>query len=75
MWIILEQSLWPKNGSSSNQTKHVNTCYNFVRELFEQGIVKIEFVKSENNNSDIFTKNLGQEMVKKHSKKFIKKEN
>ena len=63
-----------ENGSSSNQTKHVNTRYHFVRELIEEGIIKIEFVKSENNNSDIFTKNLGQELFKKHSKFFTKKQ-
>ena len=62
-----------KNGSSSNQTKHVNTRYHFVRELIEEGIMKIEFVKLENNNSDIFTKNLGQELFKKHSNFFMKK--
>ena len=62
-----------ENGSSSNQTKHVNTRYHFVRELIEEGIMKIEFVKSENNDSDIFTKNLGRELFKKHSEKFMKK--
>ena len=47
--------------------------YHFVRELIKEGIMKLEFVKSENNNSDIFTKNLGQELVNKHSKKIMKK--
>jgi hypothetical protein len=62
-----------KNGSSSNQTKHINIFYHFVRELIKEGVMKIEFVKLENNNSDIFTKNLGQELFKKHSKKIMKK--
>ena len=61
-----------ENNSSNNQTKHVNTRYHFVRELIEDGIVKIEFVRSENNDSDIFTKNLGKELFMKHSSKFMK---
>ena len=61
-----------ENNSSNNQTKHVNTRYHFVRELIEDGIVKIEFVRSENNDSDIFTKNLGKELFTKHSNKFMK---
>ena len=61
-----------ENNSSNNQTKHVNTRYHFVRELIKDGIVKIEFVRSENNDSDIFTKNLGKELFMKHSSKFMK---
>jgi hypothetical protein len=49
-----------ENNMSNNQTKHVNTRYHFVRELIEDGIVKTEFVRSENNDSDIFTKKLGK---------------
>jgi hypothetical protein len=64
-----------ENNMSNNQTKHVNTRYHFVRELIEEGIIKIEFVKSENNDSDIFTKNLGKELFKKHSNKFMSIEN
>ena len=40
----------------------MNTRYHFVREIIDDGTMKIEFVKSENNDSDIFTKNLGREL-------------
>jgi Reverse transcriptase (RNA-dependent DNA polymerase) len=60
-----------ENNMSNNQTKHVNTRYHFVRECIENGIIKVEFVRSENNDSDIFTKNLGGELFKKHNKKFM----
>jgi 16S rRNA U1498 N3-methylase RsmE len=43
-----------------------------VRELIEDGTVKIEFVRSENNDSDIFTKNLGKELFTRRSEKFMK---
>ena len=61
-----------ENNTSNTQTKHVNTRYHFVRELIEEGVIKIEFVRSENNDSDIFTKNLGNELFIKHSPKFMK---
>jgi hypothetical protein len=35
----------------------------FIRENVEDGIIKIEFVKSNDNDSDIFTKNVNQEEV------------
>jgi Reverse transcriptase (RNA-dependent DNA polymerase) len=60
-----------ENNMSNNQTKHVNTRYHFVRELIEDGTIKVEFVRSENNDSDIFTKNVGKELYLKHSNKFM----
>jgi hypothetical protein len=60
-----------ENNMSNNQTKHVNTRYHVVRELIEDGMIKVEFIRSENNDSDIFTKNLGRELFKKHSNKFM----
>ena len=41
---------------SNNQPKHVHKRYYFVRKLFEDGKVKIEFVRSENNDSNTFKK-------------------
>ena len=52
-------------------TKHVDLCYKFVTEYFEDGIIKIILVKSANNDSDIMTKNLGSEIHSKHASKMI----
>ena len=38
----------------------------------EDGIVKIKFVKSENNDTDLFTKNLSNNDFKKYTMKFMK---
>jgi hypothetical protein len=62
------------NNMLNNQTKHMNSKYHFVRELIENGTVKVEFIRSENNYHDIFTKNLGRELFTKHSNKFMSKE-
>ena len=59
------------NNSSSQRTKHVDVRYHFVREYIEDGIVKVQFVKSEDNDSDICTKNLNGELLDKHAEKFM----
>ncbi len=56
-----------KYATTSNRTKHIDTRYHFVREYIEDGIVKVIFVRSENNHADIFTKNLNGESFEKHS--------
>jgi hypothetical protein len=60
-----------QNASSGMRTRHVNTCYHFVRENLKDGIIKIEFVKSVDNESDIFTKNVTQEIYEKHVENFL----
>jgi hypothetical protein len=52
-------------------THHVDTRYHFVREFIEDGFIKIEFVCSVKNDSDLFTKNVNQELYEKHTKKFL----
>ena len=60
-----------QNAVSGPRMKHVDIRYHFVRDYIEDGIVKIVFVKSEDNDSDIYTKNLGEELFHKHSGKYI----
>ena len=51
-----------------NHTKHVDIRYKYVNEYLEDGTVKIIFVKSAENDSDILTKNLSAELHNKHSR-------
>jgi hypothetical protein len=46
-------------------------CYQFVQEFIEDGFMKIKFVCSVENDSDLFTKNVNQELYEKHKKKFL----
>ena len=55
-----------KNATTGNRTKHIDTRYHFVREYVEDGIIKVRFVRSEENHADIFTKNLNIEKFEKH---------
>ena len=60
------------NASSTTRTKHIDTHYHFIKDYIEDGTVKINFVKSENNDADLFTKNLGNNNFEKHTMKFLK---
>ena len=55
-----------KNATTGSRTKHIDTRYHFVREYIEDGIVKVQFVRSEDNHADIFTKNLNTETFGRH---------
>jgi hypothetical protein len=59
-----------QNSSSGMRTCHLDTRYHYIRENVEDGIIKIEFVKSMENDSDIFTKNVTQEIYEKRVRIF-----
>ena len=59
------------NITTTCHTKHVDIRYKYVNEYVEDGVVKIVFVKSADNDSDILTKNLSAELHEKHSKKMV----
>jgi hypothetical protein len=50
-----------QNSLTGVRTRHVDTRYHVMRENIEDGIIKMEFVKSLDNDSDIFTKNVNHE--------------
>ena len=56
------------NITTTCHTKHVDIRYKFVNEYFEDGVVKIIFVKSADNGSNILTKNLSADIREKPSK-------
>ena len=59
------------NAKASLRTKHIDVRYHFVREYIVDGTVEVMFVGSEDNDADIFTKNVGKEVFEKHSYKFM----
>jgi hypothetical protein len=44
-----------QNSSTGVRTRHVDTRYHFIHENIDDGIIKMEFVKSLDNDSDIFS--------------------
>ena len=59
------------NISVSQRTKHVDVRYRFVQQFSLEGFIKVIFVKTDENDADLFTKNLGSEKYAKHSNKLI----
>ena len=58
-----------ENQNSSDRTKHIDTRYHFVRQYIRDETVMIEFVRSHDNDSDIFTKNMTSEIHHRHREK------
>ena len=63
-----------ENASATARTKHVDIRYHYVREFIMNGFIKIIFVKSDQNKSDIFTKNVSNEIYEKQKDSFIKQQ-
>ena len=59
------------NETVGGRTRHVDTRYHFVKEFVKNGMVMVVFVKSEDNDADIMTKNVRQNLYMKHSSKMI----
>ena len=51
--------------------KHVDTRYHWIRQFVDDKIVDVKYVKSEDNVSDICTKNLLVKLFEKHSSKLV----
>jgi hypothetical protein len=60
-----------ENASATTRTKHVDARYHYVRELLETGFIRIIFVRSEDNKSDWFTKNVSSELYSRHMGSYI----
>ena len=48
------------------KSKHIDTRAKYVTQFIADGFLKILFVKTEENTSDIFTKNVSKETQEKH---------
>jgi hypothetical protein len=62
-----------ENASSGACRRHIDTRYHFIREHLEDGFFKIICVRTNDNDADIFTKNVNNETYEKHVVKFLGK--
>jgi hypothetical protein len=60
-----------ENSSTGVRTRHVDTRYHFIREFIEDDFIKVEFVRSVENDADILTKNISHDLYVKHTKNFL----
>jgi hypothetical protein len=59
------------NFSAEGRTKHIDTRLHFIRDLIEQEIVTIKYVRSHDNVADIFTKNVDGATFDRHKTRFV----
>ena len=65
-------AIWlPNNRTTSDRTKHIDIRTSFVKEYQEDGKIIIKFVKSEENETGIFTKNTTNVIIHNHQKKLV----
>jgi hypothetical protein len=60
-----------ENVAVSQRTKHIDVRYRFVQEFVMDGFLKIIFVRTGDNDADIFTKNLSGDLHEKHRDKMV----
>ena len=65
-------AIWLSNNRTmSDRTKHIDIRTAFVKEYQEDGKIIIKFVKSEENEADIFTKNTTNVIFSNHQRKLV----
>jgi len=47
-----------KNAQVGLRTKHIDIRHHFIRELWQKGLINVEYIKSEDNVADVLTKNV-----------------
>ena len=64
-------AIWLSNRNTGDRTKHIDIRTAFVKEYQETGKIVIKFVKSEDNEADIFTKNTSSIIFQRHQEKLV----
>ena len=59
------------NVTVSQRSKHIDVRYHFVREYVQDGFIRNIFVRTKDNDADIFTKNLSGELHNRHAEKMV----
>ena len=60
-----------ENSTPSARTQHADIRQKFTADLQDKGLIKVDFVRSEDNTSDILTKNVTVELFNHHTKHII----
>ena len=66
------RAIWlSSNRNTGGRTKHIDIRTAFVKEYQDDGKIIIKFVKSEDNEADIFTKNTSCIIYQRHQEKLV----
>ena len=63
------------NQSTKARTKHVGIRYHWLRNYEQEGFIKINFKWSEENTSDVMTKNISKVLFNKHVPNLVSEQN
>jgi hypothetical protein len=61
-----------KNNQISTRTKHIDIRYRFMQQLTNDGTIEMRYIKSEDNPSDILSKNCSVDLHTKHAAQLCK---
>ena len=65
-------AIWLSNNrTTSDRMKHIDIISSFVKKYQEDGKIILKFVKSEDNEADILTKNTTNAIFQNHQKKLV----
>ena len=62
------------NWTTGGRTRHIATRCSFLRELRENGLIKVEHEPGEKMRSDMFTKNLDGQKYEQHRENYMSKQ-
>ena len=54
------------NWAAAGRTRHAQCKLNFMRELKAENVLEVVWIPTDENSSDMFTKNLGGKLFEKH---------
>ena len=75
VWVDNKAAVDLANGwASSGGTKHIDVRISFIRELKEEGTVIVKWIATDENEADIFTKNVDSSLFNKHVSKLMGKD-
>ncbi|GJY30709.1 hypothetical protein Tco_0414204 [Tanacetum coccineum] len=63
--LILEIPLWAHSKMCNGKSRHLSVRHSMIRELIMNGVVSIEFIRSQQNLVDHLTKGLARDLVLK----------
>ena len=49
-----------RNPIYHSRSKHIDTRHHFIRDCTEEGLIKLDYVRTEDQLADLFTKSLGR---------------
>ena len=67
----VDATFMSKNVTTNSRSKHIDIRMKYVNKYVEDGVLKIVFVKSEDNDSNIMRNNLNSDLYERHSEKLI----